>query len=294
MERDRRTIRWEGWREGDSREAAFLCGKEMTCHSQHTARCVHNDKYRMSIVFTIPAHSTLAIPPAHYGSWGWDWQIARGFICSDKFVNTHALSLCLRQRLAVRASMTVWVSCHKDWLCATVFARMSWCMSSAPSDQASFRQTLNFGGVSFPDPIRCCQSHKLNTLFILSLSLSFLSLLVTRPLSNTYSNHSLFQVWVVVFFFSYSFDLFVERESHLVSFRKNRVVFDYILNLTWWGQIKPLTNSYNTLDILGKRFLAGIRANPQLNIQMWTGFSLSLKPITLCGHAWQVYIYSSL
>lgn len=73
-------------------------------------------------------------------------------------------------------------------------------MSSAPSDQASFRQTLNFGGVSFPDPIRCCQSHKLNTLFILSLSLSFLSLLVTRPLSNTYSNHSLFQVWVVVFF----------------------------------------------------------------------------------------------
>lgn len=43
------------------------------------------------------------------------------------------------------------------------------------SDQASFTQTLNFGGVLFPDPIRCCQSHKLNTLFILSPSLPCLS-----------------------------------------------------------------------------------------------------------------------
>lgn len=59
------------------------------------------------------------------------------------------------------------------------------------SDQASFTQTLNFGGVLFPDPIRCCQSHKLNTLFILSPSLP-LSLLVTLPLSNTYSTPSLY------------------------------------------------------------------------------------------------------
>lgn len=43
------------------------------------------------------------------------------------------------------------------------------------SDQANFTQTLNFGGVLFPDPIRCCQSHKLNTLFILSPTLPCLS-----------------------------------------------------------------------------------------------------------------------
>lgn len=51
------------------------------------------------------------------------------------------------------------------------------------SDRATFTQTLNFGGVLFPDPIRCCQSHKLNTF----LSLSHPSFLVSLPLSNTYS-----------------------------------------------------------------------------------------------------------
>lgn len=78
-------------------------------------------------------------------------------------------------------------------------------------------QTLNFGGGLFPDPIRCCQSHKLNTLFILSLSLP-LSLLVTLPLSDTYSTASLYLEGLLLFFSpSLSSDLSVERERHLVS-----------------------------------------------------------------------------
>lgn len=51
-------------------------------------------------------------------------------------------------------------------------------------------QILNFGGVLFPDPIRCCQSHKLN---IYSVSLSPpVSLLVTLPFSNTSSTPALY------------------------------------------------------------------------------------------------------
>lgn len=62
-------------------------------------------------------------------SGAWDWRDERRFIC----VNTHAssLCLCLLLRLAVCVTMTVWVSCHNDWLCATVFLRVCWCMSSA-------------------------------------------------------------------------------------------------------------------------------------------------------------------
>lgn len=60
------------------------------------------------------------------------------------------------------------------------------------SDQANFTETLNFGGVLFPDPIRCCQSQKLNTLFILSPSLSGPSLLVTLPLSHANPTLSLY------------------------------------------------------------------------------------------------------
>lgn len=54
------------------------------------------------------------------------------------------------------------------------------------SDEANFTQTLNFGGVLSPDPIRCCQSQN-SILYLFCLLPSLVSLLVTLPLSNTYS-----------------------------------------------------------------------------------------------------------
>lgn len=108
--RNGRKIRWKGWRRKTmEKESAQWCKITIVAN-------VCFLQYQPSL--------------AHDVSRGWYWRRASRFICWDKCVNTHASSLCLQLRLAVCVSMTVWVSCHKDWLCATVFVRVCWCMSS--------------------------------------------------------------------------------------------------------------------------------------------------------------------
>lgn len=74
-------------------------------------------------------------------------------------------------------------------VCNCVRESVSVYVQPSMSDQASFTRILNFVGVLFPDPIRYCQRHKLN-IYSVSL-LPALSLLVTLPLSSTYSTQSL-------------------------------------------------------------------------------------------------------
>lgn len=107
----------------------WYCEKKKVSLSTPYCTCyVHNENYCKCIYFTLPLYS--AMTRNLWAVDGIDKEPVGSFVQTN--VWTCMLCLCLQLRLAVSVSTTVWVSCHKDWWCATVSVRVCWCMSSAP------------------------------------------------------------------------------------------------------------------------------------------------------------------
>lgn len=126
---------------------------------------------------------------------------ARRCICPDKRKHTCCHCLCLRLRLDVCLSMTVWVSCHQDWLCATVLEKVCRGMSSTVCliKPVSHRQSILEVSYSLTPLDAARVTNPILYLFCLSPPTP-VSLLVTMSLSNTYFSSSLY-FWNFFFFF---------------------------------------------------------------------------------------------
>lgn len=101
--------------------------------------------------------------------------------------------------------MTVWVSCHQDWLCATVLEKVCQGMSSTVYliKPVSHRQSILEVSYSLTPLDAARVTNPILYLFCLSPP-SPVSLLVTMSLSNTYLSSSLY-FWNVFFFLKLQF-----------------------------------------------------------------------------------------